>query len=74
MTLQQLQLERDLDTATSNGEQLARTQIILAIGYLSQGLSFEPSDIRELLNEIMSDYPERPKLRVVAGTKHRVTQ
>jgi hypothetical protein len=66
------QLEHDLDTATNNGEQLARTQIILAIGYLSQGLSFEPSEIRALLDDIMSDYPERPKLRIVAGTKHRV--
>jgi hypothetical protein len=71
MTLQQLQLERDLNTATSNGEQLAKTQIILAIGYLSQGLSYEPSEIRELLADIMTDYPERPKLRIVAGTKYR---
>jgi hypothetical protein len=67
-----LELQRDLDAATSDGETLARTQISVAIGYLSQGLSFEPSEIRALLDDIMSDYPERPKLRVVAGTKHRV--
>lgn len=68
MTLHQL--ERDLDAAVSDGELLARTQITVAISYLSQGLSFEPSEIRELLADIMSDYPERPKLRVVAGTRH----
>jgi hypothetical protein len=65
-----LELQRDLDAATGDGELLARTQISVAIGYLSQGLSFEPSDIRELLDEILSDYPERPRLQVVAGTRH----
>jgi hypothetical protein len=65
-----LELQRDLEAATSDGELLARTQISVALRYLSQGLSFEPSDIRELLDEIMSDFPERPKLRVVAGKRH----
>jgi hypothetical protein len=64
------QLQRDLETATSDGELLARTQISVAISYLSQGLSLEPHEIRALLDNIMSDYPERPKLRVVAGTRH----
>ena len=68
-----LELQRDLETATSDGELLARTQISVAISYLSQGLSFEPSEIRALLDHIMSDYPERPKLRVVAGTRYLST-
>jgi hypothetical protein len=65
-----LELQRDLEAATSDGELLARTQISVAIRYLSQGLSFDPSEIRELLDEIMADYPERPRLQVVAGTRH----
>jgi hypothetical protein len=65
-----LELQRDLEAATSDGELLARTQISVAISYLSQGLSFDPSEIRELLDEIMADYPERPRLQVVAGTRH----
>jgi hypothetical protein len=65
-----LELQRDLEAATSDGELLARTQISVAISYLSQGLSFDPSEIRELLDEIMADYPERPRLQVVAGIRH----
>lgn len=64
-----IQLQRDLETATSDGELLARTQISVAVKYLSQGLNFEPSEIRVLLEQIMSDYPEPPALRVVAGTR-----
>jgi hypothetical protein len=69
MTLHQL--ERDLDIAVEDATLLVKTQISVAVAYLSQGLSFEPSDIRELLDEILSEYPERPKLQVVAGTKWR---
>jgi hypothetical protein len=65
-----LELQRDLEAATSDGELLARTQISVAISYLSQGLSFDPSEIRELLDEIMADYPEWTRLQVVAGTRH----
>jgi hypothetical protein len=65
MTLHQL--ERDLEAATSDGELLARTQISVAIGYLSRGLRFEPLEIRALLNDIISDYPVLPRLQVVAG-------
>src|ERR1700761_6739451 len=65
MTLHQL--ERDLDNAVSDGELLARTQITVAISYLSQGLSFEPSEIRALIDEIMSAYPEAAKTKVLLG-------
>ncbi len=65
-----LELQRDLEAATSDGELLARTQISVAVSYLSQALSFEPSEIRMLLDQIMMAYPERPKLRIVAGTRH----
>jgi hypothetical protein len=63
------ELQRDLSAAISDGELFARTQISVAIGYLSQGLSFEPSEIRTLLDEIMADYPDRPRLQIVAGKR-----
>ncbi len=64
-----LELQRDLSAAISDGELFARTTLSVAIGYLSQGLRFEPSEIRALLDEIMADYPERPKLCIIAGKR-----
>jgi hypothetical protein len=64
-------LERDYEIATSDAEQLAKTQIVLAITYLSQGLSYDLCDIRSLLDEIVSEFPRRPRLRVVAGSRYR---
>lgn len=63
------QLESELSAATSDGELLARTQISVAVGYLSQGLRLESSEIRALLDEVLAEAapePQRAKLFIVA--------
>jgi hypothetical protein len=68
------QLERDLSAATSDGELFARSTIATSLAYISQGLSLTSLEIRALLDDIMSEYPERPKLQIVAGRALNATQ
>jgi hypothetical protein len=63
-------LQNELTIALDDAETLARAQISYAIQYLHQAQRFSVPQIRSLLSDILSQYPDKPvpKLRVVAGT------